>query len=212
MHMFKIGNGSVTYQNRYLRSDSFKSNMRAQRIVVTEFGTRSHSDPCKTLLQRLMSYFTMDEIFSDNDLVGFYPIGDDLYAIADTPFIRRIDPDTLKTFERVDLRKYVAVNTATSHPHTDSEGNSFNMGSNVGTYNITCFPKKGGLQEGSIAASIPTTRPFSPGYFHSFCITENYFVFIEQPLIISIPTVLWEQYSCGTNSKILKWRPKYKVN
>jgi len=138
-------------------------------------------------------------------------VADEVYAVGDTPFMRRIDPNNLKTYERVDARSYVAVNTSTSHPHIDDNGDTYNMGSNVGTYNIVKYPRKGGFDQATVVASIPTLRPLSPGYFHSFVMTKNYFVFIEQPLVISIPTVVWEQYTGGTNSKILKWRPEYKV-
>ncbi|KAI1285617.1 Beta,beta-carotene 15,15'-dioxygenase [Halotydeus destructor] len=211
MQMFKIEKGKVIYKNKFLKSDSYRRNMKAQRIVVTEFGTRSHRDPCMTLFERMSNYFLCAEVFSDNNVVSYYNIGDELYAVSDTPFIRRIDPQSLKTYEKVDLRNYVAVNTSTSHPHTDSQGNTYNMGSNVGTYNVVMFPKKGGLDEGKVVASIPALRPLSPGYFHSFLMTDNYFVFIEQPLIISIPSVVWQQYSSGTNNRILKWRPQYKT-
>lgn len=218
LQMFRIeppsqegASSTVSYFNRFLRSDAFKRNMKAQRIVVTEFGTRSHVDPCKTILQRFMSYFTMDEIFSDNDLVGFCSIGDQVYAVADTPFMNRIDKEDLTTLAKIDLRNHVAVNTSTSHPHQDSRGNLYNMGSNVGTYNITKFPANGDIEEAHVVASIPTRRPFSPSYFHSFGLTENYYIFIEQPMVISIPMVVWQQYTMGSNSKILQWRPQYQV-
>ena len=75
MQQFKIGTGKVVYRNKFLRSDSYKRNMKAQRIVVSEFGTRSHRDPCTTFFDRFTTYFTMGEVFSDNDLVGFYEVG-----------------------------------------------------------------------------------------------------------------------------------------
>lgn len=212
MQMFKIKDSDVTYTSRFLRSDSYKRNMKAQRIVVTEFGTKSFPDPCKTIMQRFTSYFTMDQIFTDNDMVGFYPIADQLYAVSDTPFLHRIDPTDLSTHERVDIRDHIAVNTSTSHPHIDGKGNVFNMGSNVGTYNITLLPRDGGLLKAQLVAQIPAQRPFSPGYYHSFFMTDNYFVFVEQPLVISVRSVVWEQLTFGTNSSILKWRPEYQVS
>ena len=44
--------GGVTYQSRYLRSDAYRRNMAANRIVVSEFGTAAYPDPCKTIFQR----------------------------------------------------------------------------------------------------------------------------------------------------------------
>ena len=44
--------GRVTYQSRYLRSETYRRNMAANRIVVSELGTAAYPDPCKTIFQR----------------------------------------------------------------------------------------------------------------------------------------------------------------
>ena len=213
MQNIEISNGSARFQSRFLRSDSFIKDMRHNRIVVSEFGTRAMiTDPCLSLWQKFKVYFTLGDIFTDNDIVGFYPLGDEVYAVTDSPFIRRIDPETLETYEKVNLYDVVGVNTATSHPHVDDLGNVYNLGSNVGSYNITFFPKQDPLNEAKILASIPCHRPLTPAYFHSFGMTDNYFIFVEQPLIISIPDVLMDnrlKVSKECNSNILKWRPEY---
>jgi len=51
-YRFAINGGRVTYQSRFLKTQTYKRNMAAQRIVVTEFGTRSVPDPCQTIFQR----------------------------------------------------------------------------------------------------------------------------------------------------------------
>lgn len=60
LHQFKIDGqkGTVHYRNRFLRSDAYIQNMKAGRIVVSDFGTRAFPDPCKTILQRFMALFT----------------------------------------------------------------------------------------------------------------------------------------------------------
>lgn len=211
LQSFNIEGGKVRYQNRFLRSDSFVKNHKYERIIVSEFGTRGHPDPCKSLYRKFMDTMFLENTFSDNDNVTFCPIGDSIYAVTDSPFIRRIDPMTLETFEKVDLRKYTAVNTSTSHAHTDGNGNTYNIGSNVGSYNIVEFPAVDGLNNAKIVAQIPTKNRFSPSYYHSFGMTDRYFIFIEQPLVISIPHVLWSNFTGGTNGNILKWRPQNKV-
>ena len=208
MQKLVIKSGCVTYTSRFLRSDSYIKNIKYNRIVVNEFGTNTYfSDPCKSLFEKMKSYFTLNDIFTDNDLVNFYFIGDQLYATSDSPYLRRIDLSTLETHERVDLNQVVGVATATSHPHTDSHGNTFNIGSNFGSYNITLFPPDG-LQHGRVITQIATPRPLFPSYYHSFLMTEKYFIFIEQPLVISIPSVLYQNRIIrGVNSAILKWKP-----
>jgi hypothetical protein len=52
LHRFDIFNGNVTYQCRFLKSDTYKKNLAANRVVVTEFGTASVKDPCQSIFQR----------------------------------------------------------------------------------------------------------------------------------------------------------------
>ncbi|KAI1285612.1 Carotenoid isomerooxygenase [Halotydeus destructor] len=211
LQMYVIKDGKVTYRNRFLKSDAYRKNMKAQRIVVTSFGMRAHRDPCMTLLRRFTNYFTAAGLVSDNDLVSFYEVEDKLYAVGDTPLIRRVDPVTLKSQEKVDLRKFVSVTATVAHAHTDKNGNSYNIGSHFGCYNIIMFPKDGGFESGRIVASIPTKHPLNPSYYHSFLMTDNYFVFIEQPLVISIKSTMWRHFTFKSYDKMLKWKPQYKT-
>lgn len=50
---------------------------------------------------RISSLFVLDQVVSDNAMISIYPLGKDLYAFAETPFIHRIDPVTMETTRRV---------------------------------------------------------------------------------------------------------------
>ena len=52
LHRFNIVEGKVTYQCRFLQSESYKKNLAANRIVVSEFGTSAVPDPCQTIFHR----------------------------------------------------------------------------------------------------------------------------------------------------------------
>lgn len=52
LHRFNIANGSVTYQCKFLKSDIYKKNLVANRIVVSEFGTSAVPDPCQSIFHR----------------------------------------------------------------------------------------------------------------------------------------------------------------
>lgn len=52
LHRFNIEKGNVTYQCRFLKTDSYKKNQAANRVVVSEFGTASVPDPCQSIFQR----------------------------------------------------------------------------------------------------------------------------------------------------------------
>ncbi|XP_076318574.1 carotenoid-cleaving dioxygenase, mitochondrial-like isoform X2 [Tachypleus tridentatus] len=218
LHKFRIQDGRVTYSNRFLHSETYKRNMKANRIVVTEFGTRGHPDPCKTLFQRFMSVFTMEE-FSDNDVVNIFQLGDQFYACSETNFIHRVDPETLETTGRIDLSKYLAVNSATAHPHTDMDGTQYNMGNGFKlsgpTYNVLKIPPASDegdnpFHKGSIMCSIPARYRFYPSYYHSFGITDNYIVFVEQPLLLSIWKMLWFHVRGKAYVDALEWHPELK--
>lgn len=189
--------------------------MKANRIVVSDFGTRAFPDPCKSLLGRYMSYFSFKQ-FTDNDSVNIYPVGDQLYASTESTFLHQIDPKTIDTLGSVDLSQYIAVNTQTAHPHIEPNGIVFNLGSNfcgTGSYNVIKVDPNlsSGFKSTSILASIPVRNKMYPSYYHSFLVTEDFIVFIEQPLVTSIPSILLNHFIGGAYSKSLKWRPEFKV-
>lgn len=54
LHRFNISEGKVTYQCKFLKSESYKKNLAANRIVVTEFGTACVPDPCQSIFERFV--------------------------------------------------------------------------------------------------------------------------------------------------------------
>ena len=52
LHRFNIANGKVTYQCRFLKSETYKKNFAANRIVVAELGTSVVPDLCQSMFQR----------------------------------------------------------------------------------------------------------------------------------------------------------------
>lgn len=132
LHSFTIRDGEIYYRSKYLRSDTYNANIEANRIVVSEFGTMAYPDPCKNIFSKAFTYLshTIPD-FTDNCLINIMKCGEDFYATSETNYIRKINPQTLETLEKVDYRKYVAVNLATSHPHYDEAGNVLNMGTSI---------------------------------------------------------------------------------
>ncbi|XP_006820895.1 beta,beta-carotene 15,15'-dioxygenase-like, partial [Saccoglossus kowalevskii] len=94
LHRWHINNGSVTYQNKFVRSESFNEAVGRNRVLAGEFGTRSMPDPCKSMYEQFMSYFVSGDQ-SDNDLVSLFRVGEEFYATSETNYIRKIDPRTL---------------------------------------------------------------------------------------------------------------------
>ncbi|KAM6223808.1 beta,beta-carotene 15,15'-dioxygenase [Rhynchocyon petersi] len=200
LHSFTIRDSEVYYRSKYLRSSTYTANVEANRIVVSEFGTMAYPDPCKNVFSKAFSYLshTIPD-FTDNCLINIMKCGEDFYATTETNYIRKINPQTLETLEKVDYRKYVAVNLATSHPHYDETGNVLNMGTSIvdkGKTKYVMFKipakvpegKKGKscLKHTEVFCSIPSRSLLAPSYFHSFGLTENYIIFLEQPFKLDI--------------------------
>ncbi|RZC35697.1 carotenoid isomerooxygenase [Asbolus verrucosus] len=192
LHRFCIENGQVTYQCRFLQSEVFKKNTKANRIVLTEFGTRAVPDPCRTIFQRVAAIFNpkSDDV-SDNSMISLYPFRDEIYAFGEMPIIHRINPKTLETEGRVDISDYVSIVHHSSHPHVMNDGCVYNLAMTFYPsgphHTIVKFPPKTNMfEEASIVAGIPARWPFHPSYMHTFGVTENYFIVVEQPLSISL--------------------------
>ncbi|XP_032669314.1 carotenoid isomerooxygenase isoform X1 [Odontomachus brunneus] len=207
VHRFGIADGKVTYQRRFVQTEVYKKNMAAQRIVVTEFGTRATPDPCQSIFHRIAAVFNPGENLSDNTMISVYPFGDEYYTFTEAPVMHRIDPKTLETTSRVDVSKYVNIVNHTSHPHVMADGTVYNVGLSVTPlgprYNVVCFyPSRVIVDESgeekelsmfdqaTIVASMPCRWMLNPSYMHTFGITENYFIIVEQPLAISMVSMM----------------------
>lgn len=212
MHRFGFQDGKVTYQNRFLRSDTYKKNMKANRILVNEFGTRGVPDPCKTIFQRFSSLFSEAEI-TDNDLVNIVLYTDEVYACSEMNAIWRIDPDTLESLQKVKLNKFAPITGAIAHAHEDTDGTVYNVGSTFGfncSFVILKFPPKESkdsnpFQSSSVVCRIPGSKYLKISYHHSFAMTANFFVIVEQPLYLSLLRMNWAQFVSGAVSDAMHW-------
>ncbi|CAN9506137.1 unnamed protein product [Ophioblennius macclurei] len=201
MNSFAIKDGEVTHRSRFLRSDTYEANMAAKRIVISEMGTMAYPDPSKNFIFKAITFLnhTVPD-FTDNGGNNFIKYGNDYYATSETNYIRKIDPVTLETQEKVDYMKYLPANLVTSHPHYDKEGNAYNMGTAVAEKGKTKYmvfkvpaaseKAKGktvpALKNVQVVCSIPCRHLLTPSYYHSFGMTDNYIIFIEQPLKLDI--------------------------
>ncbi|XP_074535969.1 carotenoid-cleaving dioxygenase, mitochondrial-like [Halichoeres trimaculatus] len=216
LHQFKISNGQVTYKSRFLESDSYQANKELNRIAVSEFGTLMMPDPCKNFFQRFLSRFELPKP-TDNANVSFVTYKGDYFVSTETNMMHRVDPETLETTKKVDWSKYIAVNGATAHPHTDPDGTAYNMGNSYTTkgayYNIICVPptkeKADDTLEGAkVLCSIPSVDKSKPSYYHSFGMSENYVVFIEQPIKMDLLKIAAGKLITKSISDSFSWDPK----
>uniref|UniRef100_A0A914EDL0 Uncharacterized protein n=1 Tax=Acrobeloides nanus TaxID=290746 RepID=A0A914EDL0_9BILA len=174
-------NGKMLYSAKYLRSEAYKRNLAAQRIVIGEFGTASYPDPCKSIFTRYFNYLFSNEL-TDNAVVNFMQCGDQVFATTELPVMTKIDLKTLETCEKVDISKYVVMNMCTAHHHYDKDGNVYNIGSRFGKNGQYIFTKTENpnncngesVEKTTKIGSIPFESNFYPTYYHSFGMTKNY--------------------------------------
>ncbi|XP_034557611.1 retinal Mueller cells isomerohydrolase-like isoform X1 [Notolabrus celidotus] len=195
IHKFDLKEGQVTYHRRFIRTDAYVRAITENRVVITEFGTAAYPDPCKNIFSRFFTYFRGMEV-TDNCLVNIYPIGEDFYAVTETNYITKVDPDSLETLEKVDLGKYLSVNGLTAHPHIEKDGTVYNIGNCFGknlslAYNIVKIPpaedgESNCLEKSQVVVQLPSSERLKPSYIHSFGMTKNYFVFVEPPVKINL--------------------------
>ncbi|XP_076606884.1 carotenoid-cleaving dioxygenase, mitochondrial-like [Chaetodon auriga] len=219
LHQFKIDNGQVTYMSRFLLSEAYKNNSERDRIVMSEFGTLAMPDPCKNFFQRFLSRFEMMEP-TDNASVSFVKYKGDYYVSTETNFMHRVNPENLETLEKVDWSKFIAVNGATAHPHYDPDGTSYNMGNSYGSkgalYNIISVPPEkthatDTLQGAKVLCSIVPANKSHPSYYHSFAMSENYVVFIEQPIKMDLLKIVTCKLRGKALSEGIYWDPKQET-
>ncbi|XP_047119258.1 carotenoid isomerooxygenase isoform X1 [Schistocerca piceifrons] len=225
LHRYAISNGQVTYQCRFLKSKTYKRNLAAQRIVVSEFGTPAVPDPCQTIFQRVAAVFNPGETLTDNAMISVYPFGDEFYTFTESPVIHRIDPATLDTMDRVNVANYLSIVNHTSHPLVMNDGTVYNIGMTLTAsgphYCVMKFPppcatedKKcvNSFEQATIVGTIPSRWRLHPSYMHSFSVTDNYFVILEQPLSLSVPSFLKCHFKNEAMIGALQWYPDEKTN
>nr|XP_045001378.1 beta,beta-carotene 9',10'-oxygenase isoform X5 [Jaculus jaculus] len=216
LHQFRVEKGVVTYMSKFLQSDTYKANSVGNRIVISEFGTLALPDPCKNIFERFMSKFEMPAM-TDNTNVNYVQYKGDYYLSTETNFMNKVDVETLEKTEKVDWSKFIAVNGATAHPHYDPDGAAYNMGNTYGPrgscYNVIRVPpEKEGPGEtihgAQVICSIVSTEKMRPSYYHSFGMTKNYIIFIEQALKMNLWKIATSKIRGKAFSEGMSWEPQ----
>ena len=118
-----------------------------------------------------------------------------------------------------DLTKIQLLSQA-SHPQYDEEGNMITLGLGLGLlgpqYRLTKFlagsEPGGSLSSQAVSlASRRCSRILHPSYMHSFSVSQNYYVLIEQPLCVSVTAILSAIFKGKSLSSALSWDPNRDV-
>lgn len=75
-------------------------------------------------------------------------------------------------------------------------------------YNVICFPNGNEMIKNAyIVATIPVRWKCNPSYMHTFGITENYYIIVEQPLTISLMKMVKRRLFNRPMVSCFKWFP-----
>ena len=176
LHAFAIGDGRVSYANKFLESREY----RHYREHGTRRGRGFGTDPCRSLFQRVASIFSAD--MTDNCNVNVTRLGERWVALTETPIAVEFDRATLETVGPVEWADNPGH--ASPHPHYDFERREavsyvVRFGPRT-SYRVYAMPDDTG--ERRTIASAPVSRP---AYMHSFALTDRHAVLCEQPLLVN---------------------------
>ena len=198
LHAFTIEKGEVSYHSKYLETKSFKKGSEQKRTVYAEFGTAEVPDPCKNIFARFFSYFFPPER-TDNTAVNFVTMKGKIFANSDSPVFNEVDPETFQLLDVANAKtdiKSARVVYACAHPHEEFDGSVYHVMTSIGRqarYNFVHVPPvkranhiktETALEGAKIVASVKAHKMYST-YYHSFGITPNYFIFVENPFTVN---------------------------
>lgn len=175
LHRFGIGDGRVSYANRFLETKSKRAADETGEITYSEFAT----DPCRSLFKRIASAFT--PALSDNANVNVVEIGERFVAMTETPIPVQFDPETLAA---AGVAWEVPGELTTAHPHLDRPtGGMLNYAAKLGPRNqYRFFRVAPDSEKAEVIASTPVSEP---AYMHSFGLTERWIVLAEFPYVVN---------------------------
>ena len=199
-HRFTIGNGKVSFANRYLMTDTYKKDNQTGKLNYR----MSATDPDLTWWQKIISPFYIQ--FMDNTNVHTVLVGGDYVALTERTKGFTFDPQTLATGEPYIYKNVNSTSIQTAHPHYDPKtgifyNNTLELGPSP-AYKLFC-------NTGREVTQIAQIRTGNPSYMHSFAMTERYLILAEYPFRLSF----WGQMQfLFTDTPIFgdfTWNPQY---
>jgi beta,beta-carotene 9',10'-dioxygenase len=198
LHRFTIGDGKVSYGNRYLQSRSYRAAKEQGRLVYGEFAT----DPCRSLFKRVQTLFAPGKTLPDNANVNVARLGERFISMTETPMPVQFDAQTLET---AGVQPYqVPGQLTTAHPHGDrASGALINYAAKLGRVSsYRFFSVDRDASKPRMLGSLPVKEP---SYMHSFGLTERWLVLAEFPLVVN-PLAL--ALSGRPYIENYKWKPE----
>lgn len=176
LHAFTFGDGRAGYANRFLESRAYSHAKHRGALGFREFA----ADPCRSIFKRFVHLFSKDRNTTDNGNVNIGRIAGEFAALTEIPLPVSFDETTLKTTGGIAFDDDLGGDYTTAHPHFDpvrkESVNFLTHFARNSTYTVYRLPQ--GSKKRIPLAVIPAKRP---AYIHSFGITPNYIILVENP-------------------------------
>ena len=170
VHSFSLQNNAVTHRAKMVRTDRLLAEEKAGRFLWGGFGT-SFDDS--------LPVNKPDDVNVANTSV--LPIGDEVLALWEAGSPWRVDATTLNTLGRQAFSAETDGLPFSAHPRIDPTGRIWNFGYLSGSGKLVLYDisASGQLNRTSIIDAP------NADMVHDFAITEDYLVFVLQPLLYS---------------------------
>lgn len=205
LHAFTIGQGKVSYRNKFLRSTAYDQCMNHQDLKFMGFA----QDPCKTIFSRLFAYFfpKLTPRIIQNANVNVMRVAHEYIALTETPLPVRFDPHTLKTLGPLDFQDHLRKQDCfeSAHPHYDERRKeAINYQIEIGRdclLTLYTIPEEGCAKRNPFF-SMKTDKA---SYMHTFAMTQRYIIMVEFPLVLNPLDLLLKGGGYITQ---FKWEPQ----
>lgn len=183
LHAFSFSSGKVSYSNKFLRTDAYRTVFDEGSLHYVGFAV----DPCRSLFKQFLTFFipSRDKEELHNANINVAKLTDTYVALTEVPLPVKFDPHTLATLGVFDYQDELPKDKCweSAHPHANlTKKNICNYLIQFGrksTY--TFYEIADGTQTRKVIAEVPVDEP---AYMHSFSVTDNYLVLTEYPYVV----------------------------
>ena len=198
LHKFDFADGQVSYANRFLHSDAFRSATKTGGLTLGGFAT----DPCASIFQRVIAKFSSER--PDNCNVSVNAFAHRAVALTEPGLPVCFDPETLEALGHYGISDDIGGTVSTAHPHHDAERKC--QFSYVVDFGRTSRYRLFAIDDDTGAQSVVAEQPVDkPAYMHSIGMSEGHLVMAEFPLVVNPLAFLLRNQPFIRN---YHWQPK----
>lgn len=176
LHAFSFKEGTVTYSNKFLRSDAYEAVFKQGSLKYIGFAC----DPCRSLFKKFLTFFIPQSPLIQNANVNVAKIADQYVALTEVPLPVKFDLKTLETLGVLDYQDELPKDKCweSAHPHLNSINYLIQFGRKS---HYIIYQIEAGSSARKVIAEVPVEEP---SYMHSFAITENYVILTQYPFVV----------------------------